>query len=92
MSPRQRGIAAATAAVAIVAGPAFAFQAGRAPAEGESAVKERDRPVCKTAAPAGTRFRTRTCYTAEEWDQLSENAKRDRGEMVLRRPHLRKDD
>ncbi|HEX8525808.1 hypothetical protein [Allosphingosinicella sp.] len=55
-------------------------------------MKERDRPVCKTAAPAGTRFRTRTCYTAEEWDQLSENAKRDRGEMVLRRPHLRKDD
>jgi hypothetical protein len=45
-----------------------------------------ERVVCKKAAPAGTRFRTETCYTADEWDRLSEAAKRDLGEVVFREP------
>lgn len=42
--------------------------------------------ICKKAAPAGTRFRTETCYTMAEWDKVSETARRDMGEMVLRDP------
>jgi hypothetical protein len=45
-----------------------------------------DRVICKKSAPAGTRFRTETCYTMAEWDKLSETARRDMGEMVFRDP------
>jgi hypothetical protein len=48
-----------------------------------------EKVICKKAAPAGTRFRTETCYTMAEWDQLSEVTRRDMGEMVLRAPKKR---
>jgi hypothetical protein len=57
--------------------------------EAPAATKADDRVICKKAAPAGTRFRTETCYTMAEWDKISEAARRDMGEMVLRDPKKR---
>ncbi len=52
---------------------------------------DEERVICKKSAPAGTRFRTETCYTAAEWDRLSETTKRNMGEMVFREPKKKKD-
>jgi hypothetical protein len=67
---------------------AFALPLATAAAQAEPAPAVRqdsnERVICKKAAPAGTRFRTETCYTMAEWDKLSETARRDMGEMVFR--------
>lgn len=68
----------------LVAGASAAAAAQAPPAPAREAPEEK--VICKKAAPAGTRFRTETCYTMAEWDQLSEVTRRDMGEMVLRAP------
>jgi hypothetical protein len=52
----------------------------------DTAAKERpeQRLVCKRKPVTGTRFPTKTCRTALEWDKIAEQNKRDAAEMTNR--------
>jgi len=51
----------------------------------EETSASKDKVVCKERRPTGTRFARRTCRTLEQWETMSENAKRAASETVDRR-------
>ena len=50
----------------------------------DTAVDPKSRMICKRAQKTGTRFQTKICKTAAQWDALSEQHKRDLAETVNR--------
>jgi hypothetical protein len=63
-----------------------ALTPGRAAVEPDkSAAKasgDDDRMVCKTKPQTGTRLRTKTCYTAAEWERIAEENRRAMKDML----------
>lgn len=43
-----------------------------------------EKQVCKSRGQTGTRFRKKTCRTAQQWEQMAETAKRNAGDMINR--------
>lgn len=47
-------------------------------------VNPKDRMVCKRTQRTGTRFQTKVCKTAGQWEAIAEQHRRDVSEMVDR--------
>jgi hypothetical protein len=45
---------------------------------------ENDRIICKSSPKTGTRFGSKTCMTAREWEEMAENHRRGAAEMIDR--------
>ncbi|WP_339706789.1 hypothetical protein [uncultured Sphingosinicella sp.] len=77
-------------ALFIVLAMFFALSTGSVMAEGQtqsqtSAKKnENDRIICKSSPKTGTRFGSKTCMTAREWEEVAENHRRAAAEMIDR--------
>jgi hypothetical protein len=65
------------AALVLMPVPAAANAASEQPADG-------DKVVCKSVMKTGTRFRTRTCHTRKQWQEIEEQNKRNTREMIDR--------
>ena len=63
--------------VSAAAAPSFAAQPTAQERSG-------DKLVCKSKPKTGTRFRTKTCRTVSEWDQIAEGNKRAMADVVNR--------
>lgn len=70
-------IAASALLASTPAAPAFAADTG-------AKEKASEKMVCKRRLKTGTRFPSKTCRTAEQWDQIAEQNKRDASEMINR--------
>lgn len=68
----------AALAAALLAFPAAASAAAEPTKNGKAEM------VCKTKAKTGTRFPSKTCYTREQWDAMSEQNKRDAKDLIER--------
>ena len=66
--------------VAIVA-PTPGLAVGQEGSSGK-AKGDDDRIVCKSKPQTGTRFRTKTCYTAAEWERIAEENRRAMKDML----------
>ncbi len=67
------------AATLLHSAPAFAEKNSDA-----AVVNPKDRMVCKRTQRTGTRFQTKVCKTAGQWDAIAEQHRRDVSEMVDR--------
>jgi hypothetical protein len=54
------------------------------PAIGNENANSDDRMVCKRQKKTGTRFESKTCKTAAQWETMAEQNRRDAAEMVNR--------
>lgn len=55
-----------------------------APAAAGNEAKDGDRMVCKYSLQTGTRFKTKTCKTAAEWEAMAEEHRNGLKDMVDR--------
>ena len=65
-------------------GLAFVIAQGATPivVEGQKASQEATQVVCKQAAKTNTRFGKRTCKTRAQWEQISEQNRREAEEVI----------
>jgi hypothetical protein len=54
------------------------------PAHATDPAKPEERKVCKREKKTGTRFTTKICKTAAEWETITEQSRRDIGELINR--------
>jgi len=63
---------------------AAAAQAPAQGADGDRSERAEERVICKSKAKTGTRFKTKTCRTVAQWDQMAEQHRRDAAETIDR--------
>ena len=71
----------AAAASLLPAAPAYAGMSVDAAATADAT---KDKMICKRTQRTGTRFYTKVCKTAGQWEALAEQHKRDAHEMIDR--------
>ena len=78
MRTGMRGLAAVASLMALSA------LGTTAPALADAPKNNSERMICKSAPKEGSRFRTRTCHTKAEWDQIAQENHRLMNEMAGR--------
>lgn len=66
----------------VASGLALSALPAAASAKEEAAANPSDRVVCKYRPQTGTRFKTKICKSAGEWDRIAEESRRAASETI----------